>query len=397
MQVNSRIKLMGGNVITPYRQLTADIYIEDGIIQSIQGIPADWEPNSFEVVDVRGKVVLPGLIDLHTHGAGGADFMDATEDAFYTAGRIHLHYGTTTLLPTTVTTTLDSLLDVISTFRELPLFPDAADFFGLHIEGPYFSETQKGAQDGTFIRNPDSSEYMKVLEHADSIARWSFAPEIEGGYEFADVLRKHHILASAAHSDASYEEMMEALEHGVDFLTHFYSGMSTVTRKNAYRIAGMIESGYLMDDFNLEVISDGSHLPASLLKLIVKVKAKSSICLISDSLRAAGLGEGVFAMGKKEYGRKILVEDHVAKLPDRSAFAGSVTLGIDLVRNMMNLSGISLEEAVRMMTVNPAKVLGIQNQKGSIAPGLRADIVVADPELSIDSVFKAGELVYARS
>lgn len=197
-----------------------------------------------------------------------------------------------------------------------------------------------------------------------------------------------------AHTDAVYDDVVNAFENGYTLATHFYSGMSGVSRRNAFRFAGVIESVYLMDEIDVEIIADGVHLPAPLLKLIYKIKGVDRIALITDAMRAAGMGPGESILGSKKNGLKVIVEDGVAKLPDRSSFAGSVATTDRLVRTMINFAGISLIEAVRMMTLTPARIMKIHEHKGSVAIGKDADIVIFDKDINIQYAIVGGEILY---
>lgn len=346
-----------------------------------------------EVIDVKGKYLSPGFIDIHTHGAGGSDFMDGDVESFYQAAETHMRYGTTSIVPTSITSTNESLFDFIELFNKVELNRKGLpNILGLHLEGPYFAYSQRGAQDPRYLRNPDKSEYEEVLKRTNRIIRWSFAVELEGSKEFLKTLREHNIISSLAHSDATCKEVYDSYENGLSAMTHFYSAMSTVTRKDAYRVAGAVEAGYLIDDLYLEVIADGKHLPKELLQLIYKVKGSDRICLVTDSMRAAGMPDGESILGNKDYGMKVIVEDEVAKLTDRSAFAGSVATTNRLVRTFYNSTNASLYEVIKMMTINPAKLLKIDKAKGSIAEGKDADLVIFDEDIQIGFVMVMGNI-----
>src|SRR5690606_13256426 len=203
----------------------------------------------------------PGFIDIHVHGGGGYDFMDGTEEAFEQIAIAHARYGTTSLVPTTLTTTQERLIETLESYERIQRKRiDGAQFLGVHLEGPYFAMSQRGAQDPRYIRNPDPAEYTALIEKYDSIVRWSAAPELEGALEFGQYLRSKDIIAAIAHTDAVYEDVVKAHEVGYRLMTHFYSAMSGVTRRNAFRYAGVVEAGYLIDDFDVELIGDGIHL-----------------------------------------------------------------------------------------------------------------------------------------
>ena len=409
-----RTILINGKVITPLGIVdNAGVIVENGIIKKIitekiiekecesfsEGNGASgraentWSlQNEDEVIDVAGQYISPGFIDLHTHGGGGHDFMDGTPEAIIEGTKAHMRYGTTSIVPTTLSGSPEDLyrtLDLIRTCKEAEGIPN---ILGVHLEGPYFSMEQRGAQDPKYIRNPEKEEYENILNYSEDIVRWTVAPELPGALELGRELKKRGIVASIGHSDAIYEEVAEAYENGYNLLTHFYSGMSTVRRINMLRYAGVVESGYLIDNMYVEVIADGMHLPESLLRLIYKIKGSDKICLVTDSMRAAGCAEGEYVLGNLTNGQKVVVEDGVAKLPDRTAFAGSVATTDRLVRTMVRIAGVPLADAVKMMTLTPARVMGIDGKKGSIAVGKDADIVVFDENINIKMVMIGGRL-----
>lgn len=388
--------LIGGTVITPHRILpNSGLLIEGSKIKNLFAMDSFHPHNGIKMLDVKGAYIAPGFIDMHLHGGGGADVMDGTPEAFVTIAKVHAKGGTTSIVPSTITSSIQDLKRTITAFEETRKMEiSGSQLLGLHLEGPYFAPSQKGAQDIRFIKVPVRDEYLGILESSSSIIRVSAAPELPGGLELGRELRKRGILASIGHTDASYDEVLLAIEAGYSHVTHLYSGMSGVHRVRAYRVAGVIESGLLLDDLTVEIIADGKHLPASLLKLIYKCKGSDRIALCSDSIRAAGMPEGEFVLGNPEDGQITLVDEGVAWLPDRTAFAGSVATANLLVRNMINLAGVSLPDAVKMATLTPARILKIDDAKGSIDKGKDADIVVFDDDINVRMTIVEGEIAY---
>ena len=389
-----RIKLYNGKVIRPDTIMrNGALLIErDKIVGVVEG---DVEfPDSLSI-DVKGNYISPGFIDIHVHGGGGHDFMDATEEAFLSIARLHARYGTTAMLPTTLSGSRESLLQIVEVYdRVKSKNTDGSEFLGLHLEGPYFAMSQRGAQDPRYVRDPDPEEYKHVLSMTDSIKRWSAAPELKGAIEFAQYLRSKNVLPALAHTDAIYEEVIVAFEQGYTLATHLYSAMSGVTRRNAFRYAGVIESAFLIDEMDVEIIADGVHLPAPLLKLVYKIKGPARTALITDAMRAAGLPAGKSMLGSITDGLPVIVEDGVAKLPDRSSFAGSVATTDRLVRTMVNIAEISLLDAVTMMSATPARIIGVSQNKGSLAKGLDADVLVFDEKIQNLLTMIRGQIVF---
>lgn len=390
------LKIYNARIITPYRVIPqGSVLITGGIIAGVSEgnvVAADAVE-----IDAKGKYVAPGFIDIHVHGGGGHDFMDGDETGFLRIAETHARHGTTSMLPTTLTSERQGLFDTLSVYEKaVEKNRNGARFLGMHLEGPYFAVNQRGAQDPRFIRDPDPEEYRAVIAaHGRSIRRWSAAPELKGAIEFAHFLRKNGILAALAHTDAVYEEVVEAFDNGYTLATHLYSGMSGVTRRNAFRYAGVIESAFIIDEMDVEIIADGVHLPAPFLKLIYKIKGPDRIALITDAMRAAGMPPGKSILGSLRNGLEVIVEDDVAKLPDRSAFAGSVATADRLVRNMVSMADVSLTDAVRMMTSTPARIVGVDGKKGSLAAGKDADIVIFDDKIQVETTIIQGKVVYA--
>lgn len=388
--------IKNGKVITPFRMLK-DGYVvfEDGIIREV-GTGEPGALGAHETVDAGGMYVSPGFIDIHTHGGGGYDYMDNDVESFHGAARTHLCFGTTTIVPTTLTSTNEELKLSLETFKKAKYTPhDGAYLHGLHLEGPYFSMANKGAQDPRYIRDPKPEEYNEILSWSDEIVRWSIAPELPGALALGRELRRRGIVASAGHTDAECCQGLEAFENGFTLLTHFYSAMQGCRRINAFRHAGMVEAGYLMDECDVEIIADGCHLPEDCLRLIYQTKGAQHICLITDSLRPAGTDVKESIIGSKKNGNPVIIEDGVAKLPDRTAFAGSIATTNRLVRNMVELADVPLTQAVRMASATPARVMGMTN-KGRIAADYQADILFFDQNIDIAAVYLNGELKFSK-
>ena len=389
-----KIKIFNGKLITQ------DAIIKDGIVLIDNGRIISVGNNNIEIddvllIDAKGKYISPGFIDIHVHGGGGHDFMDNSVEAYLAIANLHAKYGTTAMMPTTLSCEKEDLLETLDLYK----LADAknnmgAQFIGMHIEGPYFAMNQRGAQDPRYIRDPNPAEYEEILAHSKIVKRWSAAPELKGAVEFGKYMTAKNVLASIAHTDAVYEEVLEAFDNGFTHATHFYSAMSGVSRRNAFRYAGVIESAYLIDAMTVEIIADGVHLPAPLLKLVYKIKGANKTALITDAMRAAGMPPGESILGSLKDGIKVIVEDDVAKLPDRTAFAGSVATADRLVRNMVKMAEVPLVDAVKMISLTPASIMKIDDKKGSLTVGKDADIVLFDENINIATTIVNGRVIY---
>jgi N-acetylglucosamine-6-phosphate deacetylase len=394
--MNERLKIYNGRVLTPGG------IVQNGTVAVINGRIEDVSKKNIDLpgateIDARGNYISPGFIDIHVHGGGGHDFMDGTVEAFLEIAKLHASYGTTAMLPTTLTSVKQKLLRALTSYEEANAQNKmGAQFLGMHIEGPYIAMNQKGAQDPRFIRDPDKKEYEEIVSASNNnIKRWSAAPELKGAMEFGRYLRSKDILPSIAHTDATYKDVREAFENGYTHLTHFYSAMSGVTRVGCSRYAGVVESGYLIDEMTVEIIADGVHLPEPLLKLIYKIKGAERTALITDAIRATGTSARETILGDLENGISAIIEDDVAKLPDRSCFAGSVATADRLVRTMINIAGLPLSEAIRMITSTPAAIIGVEDKKGSLSAGKDADIIIFDDDINIQTTIIKGKVVYS--
>ena len=384
------ITITGARVLTPEGfQDNLALHIKDGVIAALSPALPD-DPG--QVVDAAGLLCVPGFIDLHVHGGGGHDFSDATVEAFVGAAQAHMLRGTTTLLPTTVCNPPEELERIFAaltatraTQHALPYMP------GLHIEGPWINPQQAGAQDPRYILVPTEESTQALLKHGKDVARVTAAPELPGALQLGDTLSAQGVLMSIGHSDADYGQVQEAVRHGYKLVTHLYSGMSTLHRVRAMRVLGVVESAYLMDELDVEIIADGLHLPPELLQLIVRCKPWDKICLVTDSTRGMGLPDGSeIILGSLTAGQKAIVENGVAYMPDFTCFAGSVASSVRCVKTMVEKAHVPLEDAIRMMTLHPSRVLGMESRKGTLAVGMDADITCLTPAWNVRHVFAMG-------
>ena len=351
------------------------------------------EDFSGEVIDCGGAYLAPGFIDTHIHGGANCDFMDAEEDGFKKIAEYHSGNGVTSMLATTLAGDHEETKKVLDAFNKVAPAIDCCNLLGVHLEGPYFSPLQKGAQDPKYIKDPDIAEAEEYLSYG-CVKRWSIAPELEGAIPFGKYLADRGIIVSVAHTDADYYTVKEASENGYSLMTHLYSGMSGARIRDGRRVGGAVEAGLLLDSLYVELIGDGFHLTESVLRLILKCKGADKIILTSDAMRGAGLPDGtVTRLGSKTKGQEVKIYGGVAHTMDGTSFAGSVASGNRLLKTILSCTDATLPEGVRMLTRNPAKLLGIENKKGCLAVGFDADLVLFDKDIEIIRVMNGGKLL----
>lgn len=385
-----RTKIKNAVFVTESLETGKYLYIENGVIYAFTDDELDYDCE----IDAEGLYVSPGFIDIHTHGAGGYDFGDGEVSDIKNAAYTHATYGTTTIFPTCTSSSTEDTLKFIKNVKAAmednePGLPNIA---GAHLEGPYFADAQRGAQNPEHIKAPCRSEYTEFVKNGGgAVRRISFAPELPGSEELCEYLTENGIVASFGHTDAIYQEIEPLIKKGCKLATHLYSGMNGVTRRNCYRKLGAVETAFLEDDVYVEIIADGIHLPPELLKLIYKIKGPDRISLVTDSMRGAGMGEGESVLGPKNdpTSMKCIIKDGVAFLTDMTAFAGSVATTDRLVRVMNKSVGIPLCECIKMMTKTPAKIMGLAD-RGAIKEGYIADLVFFDEDINIKKVILQG-------
>lgn len=385
-------KIKNGRLVLPDRILEGQcLYYEQDRIMEI----TDRQQCCDEELDAKGCYVAPGFIDIHVHGGGGYDFLDGGTEAIVGAAELHLSHGTTTLLPT-ATCCSDQAYEEF--FRDLRTVLAESLFRGripgAHMEGPFFAPEQCGAQNPDYIRKPKEGWYTRLLqEEGDLVKRWSFAPELPGSETFCRTLMQSGVIPSIGHSNGVYQDVEKVYREGCRLVTHLYSSMSTITKKGGFRSLGVIESTFLLEGMIAEVIADGCHLPPELLRMIFKIMGTDHVCLVTDAMRGAGMPEGLSFLGRRGEETPCIIEDGVAKLMNREGFAGSVATADRLVRTVVKKAGLPVWEAVKMMTVNPATVLG-RTDLGILQEGGKADLVIFDEDIHICHVIADGNMIY---
>lgn len=380
------VQIVNARVVTPQgidRQ--ARLVLKAGRIAEITREQGGIE--GAQTIDAGGAYVAPGCIDTHLHGGDGHDFTEATPEAFRAIAYAHATQGVTTLYPTLAvapTTVFRQAIKACETVVSQPY--EGARIEGLHLEGNYINPLLKGGQDERFIQLPDPAEYQELLESTRLIKRWTAAPELPGALEFARYAHSKGILVSLGHTAADYPTVKRAYEAGFTHATHFYNAMSGVHKQREYKHEGTIESVYLVPEMTVELVADGIHVPPAILRLVCAFKGIDRISLISDAMAAA-------ACLRPEHLRldpRMIVEDGVCKLADRSALTGSIASGIRLIQVMAEKAGVSVADAVRMAATNPARLMGIDDRKGSIERGKDADLILFDENFRLQSVWIGG-------
>ncbi len=387
-----RTNLRNARLVQDGQIMPCDLVAEDGVVVSIDR-PNPALPRADVDIDAGGRYLSHGFFDIHVHGGGGHDFMDATEEAWQGAARLHLTHGTTALLPTTLASSVEELRHTSAMYERCRgRFADGAKLLGLHIEGPYLAPAQAGAQDPAYLRHPDPAEYLALLDACPAIRRWTIAPELPGAAALGDELTRRGIVPCIGHSDATYDEVCEALLHGYRHVTHLYSCTSTIVRRKGFRFPGVVESAYLLPALTSEVIADGCHLPAPLLQMAYRFLGPDRLAVVTDAMRAAGQTGGTSILGSLTSGQTVVLEGGVALMPDRQSFAGSICTADRLVRNMVELAGATLPDAVKMATETPARIVGLGHELGRLVPGRRADAVLFEEGVRVVCVLTDGQV-----
>jgi N-acetylglucosamine-6-phosphate deacetylase len=375
--------LRGGKVLTGSGFCVANVIVKGGIIAEVTDSPVEIEGS--EIIDATGMYVVPGGIDIHIHGGGGHEFIEGTEEAYRAAVQAHAYYGTTSVLPTLPACPVEKIQKGISICEKLMAEPDSP-VLGLHLEGPYLNPSKIGAIIPEYVTPPIKEDYEMLLGSTSVIRRWDAAPELPGMAEFGRSLREHGVLASIAHTVAEYPEVKKAYDAGFTHATHFYNAMTSVHNVREYKHEGTVESIYAIPDMTVEVIADGKHVPPVILKLIWMIKGAERTALITDALGCSA-STSTFI-----YDPRVVIHDGVCKLADHSALAGSIATMDRLVKTVTE-AGVPFEDAVRMSSETPARILHVDDRKGSIAPGKDADIVFYDSDINLRFVMQRGHIV----
>ena len=377
-------QLINARILTPQGWMKdGSVLIRDNKILEVTN--CDLAVIGAELIDVKGMYVVPGGVEIHVHGGGGRDFMECTEDAFRAAVHTHMKHGTTSIFPTLSSSTVPMIQQAAETCTKL-MEEKNSPILGLHLEGHYLNMKMAGGQIPENIKNPDPNEYIPIVEQYHCIKRWDASPELPGALDFARYLKSKGIVGAVSHTEAEYDGIKEAYEAGFTHAAHFYNAMPGFHKRREYKYEGTVESVYLTDGMTIELIADGIHLPSTILKLAYKLKGVEHTCLVTDALSYAA------AEGKAIDDPRIIIEDGVCKLADRSALAGSIATMDQLVRTMVK-ADIPLADDIRMASETPARIMGVYDRKGSLQKDKDADILILDRDLNVKAVWAMGQLV----
>ncbi|MEU8971833.1 N-acetylglucosamine-6-phosphate deacetylase [Streptomyces monashensis] len=369
-------------VLTGARVVLPGGVVDDGRV-SVEGTRITaTAAESARTVDLTGHWVLPGFVDIHNHGGGGASFSGTAEDILRA---IHTHraHGTTTLVASTVTDEMDLLATQAGLLSELA---EQGEIAGIHFEGPFISPCRKGAHSEELLRDPDPAEVRKLIDAARGKAKMvTLATELPGGVDSVRLLAEHGVIAAVGHTDATYEQTVEAIDAGATVATHLFNAMPPVGHRSPGPITALLED----ERVTVELINDGTHLHPAALELAFHHAGASRVAFITDAMDAAGAGDGRYLLGPLE----VEVSEGVARLVHGGSIAGS-TLTLDRAfRRAVTIDRLSVEDAVTALSVNPARLLGLSDRIGSLEPGKDADLVVFDADFALKGVMRRGEWV----
>lgn len=389
------IIIHNGTVFTP------DLEIKDGVviirenkIVAVGRRGTMAEPPDAEMIDACQHYIVPGMIDIHVNGAMGADVTKVGPETFSVMGDFFAQHGVTSYVATAITSPQGKILEVLEHVRGL--FKEGqkngARLLGVHMEGPFLSPVQRGAHPEDLLSLPKPEKVQPFLEYEDVLKIMTLAPELDGAVQLVEELKKRGIVASAGHTNGIYSEMSPAIDAGISLATHLYCNMSHFRRDQLKRVAGAAETLLYDDRVAAELIADGWHLGPQLMKLAVKVKGIEKVCFVTDAMPATGLPPGKYQIG----GVDAIVENGIARLPDHTAYAGSITTMDVCVKNGVKQMDLNMKDAIQMATLTPAQIIGVSDQKGSLEKGKDADVVILDKDLNIHRTIIQGKTEYTR-
>ena len=377
-------QIINGKIFTPQGWLeNGSVVIRDNHILEVTN--CDLPLTGAQQVDAKGMYIVPGYVCLHVHGGGGHDFTECSEEAYRKAITAHQKHGATCVFPTLSSSSFEDIKKSVAICEKM-MAEENTLVGGLHLEGPYLNPKRASDQFGDKLAEPNAVDYTSLVESTNCIKRWDASPELPGALEFAQYLKSKGIVATISHTEAEYPEVKAAFEAGFSHVSHFYNGMPGFHKCREYKYEGTVESVYLVDDMTIELIADGRHLPDTILKLAYKVKGVERTALVPAALAYAAMDENEIN------DPNVVIEDGVCKSRDLQHLIGSVATMDVLVQNVVK-AGIPLEDALRMASETPAKLMGVYDRKGSLEKNKDADILILDKKLRVKAVWSMGHIV----
>ncbi|MDF2646890.1 MAG: N-acetylglucosamine-6-phosphate deacetylase [Paenibacillus sp.] len=363
--------------------LPATLWIRNGIIEKLESGLSSLPVGEYELIDGQGHLLIPGMIDVHIHGANGFDMMDGSEQSIQEVSRACAETGCSSFLVTSVSSTIEELLAMIRSVKRVIGHEVGAKIAGLHLEGPYLNPKRKGMQNERFLRHPNLTEMKEIFNEADGLIKMvTIAPELPGGMELISFLKEKGVIIAVAHSDATYEEAKQAFEAGASHVTHCFNGMRPIH----HRDPGLVVAAFEEEHVSLQAIVDGIHLHPAIIRMMHRLKGPDGMVLITDALQAMGLGDGNYVFG----GHHVTVSDGVARLEDGTLASSTVTMNEAL--RLTVETGISLKDAVQMASTTPARILSL-NTLGRISMGLDADLVLLNEQFQVQWTMIKGHII----
>jgi N-acetylglucosamine-6-phosphate deacetylase len=389
------LTISNGTILTPDHEINDGVVIiRDGKIAEFGRRGIIEEPDDAGKIDAGGNYITPGFINIHVHGGMGADVTKITPDSFATMATFFASHGITSFLATAISSPDSVIFELLEHVRDIISKKQitGANVLGVHMEGPYLNPAQSGAHPRSLLLLPKRQSYLPFLNYTDVLKKMTIAPELEGAPQLVRDLKERGIIVAAGHTDGIYNELMPAINEGITHATHFFCNMSHFQRDNLRRVAGAMETLLYDDRITAELIADGWHVDGPLMKLLVKMKGIDRVCFVTDAMPATGLPDGRYFMGNVE----TIVENGIARLPDNSAYAGSVTTMDVCVRNGMSLLDLTFKESLRMATLTPAEIIGVGDRTGSIGKNKDADILIIDKRFNIIKTIIKGNVIYSK-
>ncbi|MGE5365045.1 MAG: N-acetylglucosamine-6-phosphate deacetylase [Bacteroidota bacterium] len=384
------IALVGGNIVTPFRIIeNGVIVIEDGKIYELGKAKDVKIPDHCEVIDVSGRIVSPGFVDLLVHGGRGVGFTDGTYEGFDAISNYFLENGSTTMLASLYARPEKELLDNIRNLADYIFSNPESNIKGIHMEGPYLNKEFKGAMNEEFLWKPTVESWKKMWGASRGLIKlMTIAPELPGAIEVMRAAANDGVVLSIGHSMADYSEIELAIDNGAAHVTHMFNAMKPLH----HRQPGVALASLLRDELKIELIADTYHVHPAVMEFLLKVKKASGIILITDSIKPGGMHEGE----EFEFAdQKVRIKGGKAMLDNGTIAGSSLTLN-KAVKNMIHHAGAKLTEAIRMASLNGAKVLSQESSKGILASGKDADLVVLDKDYNVDMTIMMGKIRYQR-